>query len=60
MIALCRHYACRCARADELARLAAAFGRNDLLLEATGIHEQSVRCRRVEPKEKPLPIQAAG
>lgn len=42
----CTHYACRCARANELAIMAERSGRNDLLFEALKVHEQEVLCRQ--------------
>lgn len=42
---LCEHYACRCARAAELAAMYDRTGRGSLLREAIGVHEQLVRCR---------------
>jgi hypothetical protein len=35
----CKHYACRCARAEELAEMGRYW-------EAIQVHEQEVRCRQ--------------
>jgi hypothetical protein len=45
---LCEHYACRCARAAELAEMYDRTGDGRLLREAIGVHEQRVRCRLVQ------------
>lgn len=46
----CRHYDCRCARAEELARMSdrAVKGKADLLLEALRAHLLDVPCRHPE------------
>jgi hypothetical protein len=44
--ALCGHYACRCARATELAAMYDRTGRGSLLREAVEVHEKQVRCRQ--------------
>jgi hypothetical protein len=43
---LCRHYECRCARAEELAQIAERTGRGFYLQEAVAVHSQMVRCRK--------------
>lgn len=42
----CDHYACRCARADELAQMADRTGNVRWLVEAIGVHGTRVECRR--------------
>lgn len=50
---LCEHYACRCARAEELSQIAdriesttgVTVYSNRLRLDAVDVHEQLVRCR---------------
>lgn len=41
----CTHYACRCARAEELAAMADRTGNMKFLAEAIAVHSQTVRCR---------------
>jgi hypothetical protein len=43
---MCTHYACRCARAAELAAMADVKGDSRLLLEAIAVHSQEVECRQ--------------
>lgn len=45
---LCSHYACRCARANELAIMAGRTGNNGLLEQAVAVHRwnQQVPCRQ--------------
>lgn len=43
----CEHYACRCARARELAAMYDNTGRVRYLREAIEVHEQRVECREV-------------
>jgi hypothetical protein len=43
----CQHYACRCARAAELAAMAERPGHGHLLLAAIAVHSQEVECRRL-------------
>lgn len=45
-VPLCRHYACRCARAAELASIAGMTGNARYLAEAVAVHDQEVRCRK--------------
>jgi hypothetical protein len=47
--AMCKHYACRCARAAELAQMAERTGRTELLVDAVAVHSQRVQCRAIEP-----------
>jgi hypothetical protein len=42
---LCEHYACRCARAAELAAMYDRTGKGKLLLQAVQVHDQKVECR---------------
>ncbi len=42
----CKHYDCRCVRAEELARTAERTGNGHYLAEAIKVHEQEVLCRR--------------
>ncbi len=46
----CTHHACRCARADELARIADRTGEARYLAEAVAVHSQEVECRQSDPK----------
>jgi hypothetical protein len=48
---MCEHYACRCARANELAIMAGRTGQTRLLVEAIRVHDQVVVCRAVNRKE---------
>jgi len=51
----CTHYACRCARAAELAAMAERHdlpGSGRLLQDAIDVHDQTVRCR-MRPEEQP-------
>ena len=45
----CQHYACRCARAAELAAMADTTGNAELLAAAVAVHTQNVRCRGPKP-----------
>jgi hypothetical protein len=48
MSAPCIHYACRCARAAELAALADRTGDARFLVEAIAVHDRPVTCRAVD------------
>lgn len=53
---LCRHYACRCARANELAVMSTQTRDIALLNQAVEVHEQSVPCRKPVPTPiEPIP-----
>jgi hypothetical protein len=53
---LCDHYACRCARAAELADIADRTGNGRYLVEAIGAHGQQVPCRlEAKPLARPAP-----
>lgn len=41
----CDHYACRCARAAELAAIADRLNDPRMLADAIAVHEQLVECR---------------
>lgn len=43
----CTHYACRCARAAELAEMADRYGGPSLLIDAISVHDSYVPCRFV-------------
>lgn len=40
----CKHHYCRCMRANELAQM-------DMLQEAMQVHNQEVRCRKIEEQD---------
>ena len=44
----CTHYACRCARATELAEMSDRQGRPSLMIEAINVHDDEVPCRQVK------------
>lgn len=48
-VVLCEHYACRCARAEELMQMADFYGSARLAHEAVLVHEARVRCRLLDP-----------
>ena len=43
----CQHYACRCARAAELAAMSDRTGDPNLLAKAFDVHSQVVPCRQI-------------
>jgi hypothetical protein len=49
----CTHYACRCARAEEYARIYDRTGNPVYLMAAIGVHMQSVDCRLVTSTPAP-------
>jgi hypothetical protein len=51
----CTHYACRCARAAELAEMSDRYGRPSLMIEAINVHDSYVTCRQVKLPEGPRP-----
>ena len=54
----CTHYACRCARAAQLAAMADRPGQGHLLLQAIGVHAGEVECRL--PWTSAAPVRGAG
>ena len=41
----CEHYACRCMRAEELAQMCDRTGNVRHLIEALGVHSNTLECR---------------
>lgn len=52
----CRHYACRCVRAEQLARMAEMRGEPHLLVEAIAAHTGEVECRMYPDIGGPHPV----